>query len=199
MCRDRENRRDIDSLVGASQMGTAKAADSLVATLLLGTDDGCGTRDSHTRAHGQSMVAARVSLVLRRCRTRPLEARRVLTDGNRSSSGRSWRGQVVGGTRLLCSSTSTSPDAAVAGAGVDADDIPSLREYIATLGVFFTLPEQGVTSPEILTRFDLCPNSHRPSDLGRGPRIFDWLGGCVACCAGRNKVSSFAASVPALR
>lgn len=33
--------------------------------------------------------------------------------------------------------------------------MPSLREYIATLGVFFTFPEQGVTSPEILTRFDI--------------------------------------------
>lgn len=33
--------------------------------------------------------------------------------------------------------------------------MPGLREYIATLGVFFTLPEQGVTSPEILTRFDI--------------------------------------------
>lgn len=29
-----------------------------------------------------------------------------------------------------------------------------LREFIATLGVYFTLPEQGVTSPEILTRCD---------------------------------------------
>ena len=33
----------------------------------------------------------------------------------------------------------------------DDDDQP-LREYMATLGVYFTLPEQGVNSPEILTR-----------------------------------------------
>ena len=33
----------------------------------------------------------------------------------------------------------------------DDDDQP-LREFMATLGVYFTLPEQGVTSPEILTR-----------------------------------------------
>lgn len=88
-------------------------------------------------------MAARISLVLRRCRPRPLEAR--------SSNWRSRRGNFVG-TRFLCSSASPSSDA---GAGVDADDLPSLREYIATLGVFFTLPEQGVTSPEILTRFDI--------------------------------------------
>lgn len=73
-----------------------------------------------------------------------------MLDGNRRSNGLSLRGKAVG-TRSLCSSTSPSSDV---GASVDADDVPSLREYIATLGVFFTLPEQGVTSPEILTRFD---------------------------------------------
>lgn len=36
------------------------------------------------------------------------------------------------------------------GDGDDADQ--PLREFMATLGVYFTLPEQGVTSPEILTR-----------------------------------------------
>lgn len=74
-----------------------------------------------------------------------------MTDTNRSNWW-SWRDHVVG-TRCLCSSSLPSSDA---GEGVDADDLPSLREYIATLGVFFTLPEQGVTSPEILTRFDSC-------------------------------------------
>lgn len=87
----------------------------------------------------------------------------ILIDGNRRN-GRSWRGQFVR-TRPLCSSTSPSTD----GAGVDADDLPSLREYIATLGVFFTLPEQGVTSPEILTRCDSYSRS-RSSDLGCGPK-----------------------------
>lgn len=115
-----------------------------------------GSREKGHRLAGTqkpSMVAARISLVLRKCRPRPLDAWGVLIDGNRSS-GRSWRGQFVGGMRLLCCSTSPSGDAA--GAGVEADDMPSLREYIATLGVFFTLQEQGVTTPEILTRFGIC-------------------------------------------
>eukprot|EP00903_Cladosiphon_okamuranus_P005499 g5480.t1 len=64
--------------------------------------------------------------------------------------------------RLLCS-TSPSGDGNAAGAVVEADDMPSLREYIATLGVFFTLPEQGVTSPEILTRCSATPVRRTPS------------------------------------
>lgn len=113
--------------------------------------DSLATPTTSNYAQAGNMVAAGVSLVLRRYRARPLEARRLLIDGNRSSR-RSRRGHIAG-TRFLCSS-STPPSSDV-GAGVEADDLPSLREYIATLGVFFTLPEQGITSPEILTRFDI--------------------------------------------
>lgn len=52
-------------------------------------------------------------------------------------------------------SASSSPPSSGSVDGADApDQLPCLREYIATLGVFFTLPEQGITSPEILTRCD---------------------------------------------
>lgn len=104
------------------------------------------------------MVLARVSLLLRWSCPRPLGARVAVIDGSRgncstaissSRSSTSKKRQFVEG-RALCSSS--SPSSSDACADVDVDE--SLREYMATLGVFFTLPEQGVTTPEILTRCD---------------------------------------------
>lgn len=57
----------------------------------------------------------------------------------------------IGAINGLFSSSSAASPGKVEG-DVDVDAGPSLREYMATLGVFFTLPDQGVTTPEILTR-----------------------------------------------
>lgn len=60
--------------------------------------------------------------------------------GNGRNSSRSNSGDACQ-HRPLFSSTGDGDD----------DDQP-LREFMATLGVYFTLPEQGVNNPEILTR-----------------------------------------------
>lgn len=108
------------------------------------------------------MGLMRVSLLLRWSRPRPLGARVAVIDRSRvywntivgRSTGTSTsreRQFVLGqGRRPLCSSS--APFSSDACEDVRVDGLPSLREYMATLGVFFTLPEQGVTSPEILTR-----------------------------------------------
>lgn len=67
------------------------------------------------------------------------DGRATITTTSNKKRRRTTSGFVVG--RRAVSSSSCSSDA--------ADD---LREFMATLGVYFTLPEQGVTSPEILTR-----------------------------------------------
>lgn len=64
------------------------------------------------------------------------------------------------------------------------DDV--LRGCMATLGVYFTLPDQGVTSPEILTRYGrsikVCTsnvNIQEPDALLSAPYSSCVL--CVAC------------------
>lgn len=100
------------------------------------------------------MVLAHVSLLLQWSRPRILGV--AVINGSRGNwtttvgrSNTSRKRQFVEGHSLYCSSSASSSDACE---DVRVDGLPSLREYMATLGVFFTLPEQGVTSPEILTR-----------------------------------------------
>ncbi len=95
------------------------------------------------------MVLGRVSFLLRWSRPFPPLARMTTviddsrgtwssTGSNSSTSSTSSKRQLGEQRRNLCSGNGNSNG----------------NEFIATLGVFFTLPEQGVTSPEILSRFD---------------------------------------------
>lgn len=84
------------------------------------------------------------------------------------------------------------------GDGDDADQ--PLREFMATLGVYFTLPEQGVTSPEILTRLARVMSDIwymlllvRVYDMVFfRPSNHEWLYKClrVYCCCSRGTAYS---------
>ncbi|CAM9446519.1 unnamed protein product [Ectocarpus fasciculatus] len=105
------------------------------------------------------MMSARAPLLLQWYRPRQFGAQMtaVISGGQTGcSSSSSSRRRKRGFIGALCSSSSTASPGK-AGGDVEVDAGPSLREYMATLGVFFTLPDQGVTTPEILTRCSATP------------------------------------------
>ncbi|CAM9160482.1 unnamed protein product [Scytosiphon promiscuus] len=99
----------------------------------------------------------RALLSVRRSRPRPLVAQAAA-----KCSARCFLNTTSRITDARWFSSSPSPTSSSAD-GDGSDQPPCLREYIATLGVFFTLPEQGITSPEILTRCSATPVRQTPS------------------------------------
>ncbi|CAM9231934.1 unnamed protein product [Hapterophycus canaliculatus] len=88
----------------------------------------------------------RALLLVRWCRPRPLPAQVAeKCCGHTCGITTTWAREA------RCFTSSSSPPSTGPLEDVAPDPQRCLREYIATLGVFFTLPEQGITSPEILT------------------------------------------------